>query len=116
MIVEEYWFLVLTFNFIFLGASFFISDNNLSPKPWKINKNHKWLWILNNIFDNILFLLTDNKVEPPASTILWYNFFRTSKSDFCMEYTNASCKPSHSSPIKSGWNKTSGARKRAGPI
>lgn len=33
-----------------------------------------------------------------------------------MKYTNASCNPSHSSPIKSGWNNTSGARKRAGPI
>jgi hypothetical protein len=35
---------------------------------------------------------------------------RRSMSDFCMEKTSTSCRPSYSSPIRSGRNSTSGAR------
>lgn len=59
---------------------------------------------------------TLNKVDPPDRTIFWNKTLLRSKSDFCIEYKSTSWSPSHSSPIKSGLNKTSGARKRAGPI
>lgn len=59
---------------------------------------------------------TLNNVEPPERTMFWNNTLRRSKSDFCMEYTRTSWRPSYSSPMRSGRNKTSGALNRAGPI
>lgn len=65
---------------------------------------------------NVYRIFTLNNVEPPDSTIFLNKTLRRSKSDFCMEYSNTSCNPSHSSPTRSGLNSTSGARNLAGPI
>lgn len=56
------------------------------------------------------------RVEPPESTMLENNVRLKSISDFWIANTSTSCSPSHSSPIRSGRNSSSGARNRAGPI
>lgn len=80
-----------TLIFISFATCFLISANNRSPKPL-------------------------NKVEPPERTIFWNSILRKSISDFCIAYVSTSCIPSHSSPMRSGRNRTSGARNLAGPI
>lgn len=55
-------------------------------------------------------------VEPPDSTMLEKSVRLRPTSDFWMAKTSTSWSPSHSSPIRSGRNKSSGARKRAEPI
>ena len=76
---------------ISLGASFFTSESNRSPKPL-------------------------NSVDPPERTMFWKRSFRRSMSDLWMAKTRHSWRPSYSSPIRSGRKRTSGARNRAGPI
>lgn len=56
------------------------------------------------------------RVDPPDKTTLEKSIRRRSMSDFRIEYASTSCIPSNSSPIKSGRNRTSGARNFAGPI
>lgn len=54
-------------------------------------------------------------VEPPESTILENSVRRRSMSDLWMAKARTSWSPSLSSPTRSGWKSSSGARKRAGP-
>lgn len=54
-------------------------------------------------------------VEPPESTMLEKSVRRRSMSDLWMAKASTSWSPSLSSPTRSGWNSSSGARKRAGP-
>lgn len=65
--------------------------------------------------ENELILLLKS-VDPPDKTTLEKSIRRRSMSDFRIEYARTSCIPSNSSPIKSGRNRTSGARNFAGPI
>ena len=57
-----------------------------------------------------------NRVEPPERTMLEKSVRRKSMSDFWMANTSTSWMPSLSSPIRSGLNRSSGARNREGPI
>ena len=54
-------------------------------------------------------------VDPPDNTMFEKSVRRKSMSDFWMAKARTSCIPSHSSPIRSGRNSSSGARNRACP-
>lgn len=114
-----------TLIFTSFGASFFTSLSSLSPKPeWARKENHKsilWasgpsrIWKLSGegpkSKDQPL-----NRVEPPERTMLEKRVRLRSMSDFWMANTSTSWMPSLSSPIRSGLNRSSGARNREGPI
>merc|ERR1712151_680434 len=56
-----------------------------------------------------------NMVVPPESTTFAYRSLRTSTSHFMMDWKVVSWIPLASLPMKLGWNKTSGQRKRSAP-
>ena len=56
-----------------------------------------------------------NSVDPPERTIFENSVRLRSISDFLIAYVSTSWIPSHSSPIRSGRNRSSGARNRAKP-
>merc|ERR1712146_440151 len=57
-----------------------------------------------------------NMVVPPESTMLAYKSLRMSTSHFMMVWKVESATPSNSRPVKLGWKRTSGQRKRSFPI
>merc|ERR1719213_1617202 len=56
-----------------------------------------------------------NIVVPPDITTLAYKSFRISTSHFIIDWKVVSWMPALSFPMKEGWNKTSGHRKRSLP-
>merc|ERR1719267_163542 len=56
-----------------------------------------------------------NMVVPPESTTLLYKSLRMSTSHFMMDWKVVSWIPLASLPMKLGWNRTSGQRKRSVP-
>merc|ERR1712124_83136 len=79
-----------TLIFIVDGASAVSSFVMRSPMPWNI-------------------------VVPPERTTLAYRSLRISTSHFMMDWNVVSWIPLASFPIKLGWNRTSGQRKRSLP-
>merc|ERR1719498_423039 len=65
---------------------------------------------------DIRSLIPGNIVVPPERTMLAYKSLRISTSHFMMVWKVLSAIPSISRPVKLGWNKTSGHRKRSLPI
>lgn len=114
-----------TLIFTSFGASFFTSLSSLSPKPNGQERR------ISSQFSGHLgpagsgsFLGKGpeskdqplNRVEPPERTMLEKSVRLRSMSDFWMANTSTSWMPSLSSPIRSGLNRSSGARNREGPI
>merc|ERR1712151_959318 len=65
---------------------------------------------------DIRSLIPGNIVVPPESTIFAYKSLRISTSHFIIVWKVESAIPSISRPVKLGWKRTSGQRKRSLPI
>merc|ERR1712078_271704 len=59
--------------------------------------------------------MPENIVVPPDSTTLAYKSLRMSTSHFMIDWNVVSCMPLASLPMKLGWKRTSGQRKRSLP-